>query len=104
MLCYEVNPVRGSGIPVNTDRMDPHKAYMRHFENFLFLDFMAQNGTFQEKREAEAELMICRRKMKFWTHHHAFVGETVRVLKEKMLVEWKRGGAENRIPLSAARV
>jgi hypothetical protein len=77
MFCYET-----TRISVNTSRpdftFDPLKcnavrAYMRHYENFLFLTFMSNNGTVIEKHQAAEEMKICKRKMKFWEQQPHFV-------------------------------
>lgn len=78
-----------SAIQIDVWKMDGTKAYLRHFDNFLFLSFMALNGDRLEKRKAEEELIICKRKLKFWTQHPNYVEATVKEEKEKKIKEWK---------------
>lgn len=42
--------------------------YKKHFGNLMYLQFIAHNprSTFVEKRQAETEMVIARRKMKYW--------------------------------------
>lgn len=86
---YELNPPR-STTPINTDRMDPNAAYLRHYDNLLFLDFMAENGSREERWQAEREMEICRRKMNFWKHHRNFDAQMVLKEREKRNQQWKR--------------
>lgn len=61
---------KDGGTPkVDIWRMNGTKAYLRHYDNLLFLDFMAKNGTRVERHQAEKEMVICRRKLKFWENH-----------------------------------
>lgn len=50
---------------------DGTKAYVSHYDNLLFLRFVAENerSTFAEKRQAEKEMLICERKLKWWERH-----------------------------------
>lgn len=61
MLIYgETEPSSG---PI---RVDPTRAYLRHYENYMFLSFIAQKSDDpQERGQARRELDICERKMKF---------------------------------------
>jgi hypothetical protein len=96
MFCYETaskSHIR-SDVTVNVWRMNANRAYMRHFENFLFLDFILNNGNMNERHQAKLELAICERKMTFWERHPTFEVETVKALKEKMLVGWKSGASK----------
>lgn len=49
-------------------RYDGVKQYEKHFSNLMYLDFIAMNSrsTFAEKRQAEAEMEIAKRKLKYW--------------------------------------
>ena len=63
MLIYSDNEPRGPGGPM---RVDPTKAYLRHYENYLYLQFIAKQSTDPKERgQALRELTICERKMKF---------------------------------------
>jgi len=76
-----------SGSPVNVWDMNGTAAYLRHYGNLLFLDFMARNGTRVEKHQAEKEMVICRRKLAFWEKHpkydHAEALKGMQDLKRK---------------------
>lgn len=89
MFCYETSRVSvrtGENGPLNFDplRCDAVKAYMKHYENFLFLDFMVQNGTIAEKHQASKELEICKRKMKFWERQPHFIQAEATRQKQEM--------------------
>lgn len=89
MFCYSEKSAAPAH-PIDVWKMNAVEAYMRHFENFLFLDFMLNNGNDAEKRQSSVEMEICERKMKFWERHPNFVSATVQALKEKRLAEWKK--------------
>lgn len=91
MFCYSDNQPR-SATPVNVWKMNPNKAFMSHYANFLYLDFILNNGDYQERQQARKELVICERKMKFWERHPDFNSTFVRGEKEKLHVAWKSGG------------
>lgn len=70
---------------VDIYKMNPHKPYQRHLENWFYLNFIAQNkdATFSEKRQAEKELTICQRKLDYWERHPNFSdSEKLRITSE----------------------
>jgi hypothetical protein len=84
---------RGNFSNVSIGRMDGTKAYLRHFENKLYLGFIAKNGTRDEKWQAEKELAICERKLSFWEKHPNFVADTAKREMEKLKKNWTGRGA-----------
>lgn len=74
-------------------RVNGSKVYLRHFDNYLFLNFVSQRGTRAERAEVEAEILICERKMKFWERHPRFDAEYVRREKERKIKEWRQDKA-----------
>jgi hypothetical protein len=81
ILYNENEPYTGPHIRI--DSMDPHKPWRTHCENWYHLKFIAERGTFLEKRRAMVELSIAERKMKFWERHHAFrLEEQIRITDE----------------------
>ncbi|OCP21969.1 hypothetical protein [Ensifer sp. LC54] len=83
--------VRSGPSNISIDRMDGTKAYLRHFENKLFLMFIATHGTRTEKWQAEKELTICERKLSFWEKHPRFVGDLARKGMEELKKNWRAG-------------
>lgn len=79
----------GSATPINIWKMNGSAAYLRHFDNYLFLNFMAKNGTRAERYEAEKEIVICRRKLAFWKRHPNYEEHVVKPEVEKKIKEWK---------------
>ncbi len=67
-------------------------AYLRHYANKLYLSFIASNGTRDERWQAERELVICERKLRFWERHPNFVAELARIGMEKLNKEWNQKG------------
>lgn len=70
-------------------RMNPNTMWAKHYDNFLFLDFMARNGTFVERHQAQKEIEIAKRKMKFWKHRPTFSVEVARAYQEKANKMWQ---------------
>lgn len=55
--------------------MDGTRGYLRHYANYLELQFFATSPrtTDHEKRQARLELTICERKLTYWSHHPRYV-------------------------------
>lgn len=85
--------VRSGGGNISIARMNGTAAYLRHYGNKLYLSFIAANGTRDEKWQAEKELKICEKKLRFWEKHPNFIGEEARRGMEKLNKDWKGGGA-----------
>ena len=72
-ICYEDNePPPSKPIKVN-----PNRAFIKHYENSLYLQFIADHTetSFQEKNRANYELTIADRKMAYWRKHPEFSEE-----------------------------
>lgn len=81
-----------SNVQVNVWNFKPEtvtRAYLTHFDNFLFLNVLSKEGTFQERGQVEKELPICLRKMKFWEQHPNFDDVAVNRAKEEKIKAWK---------------
>lgn len=75
---------------INVWKMNGSKGYLRHFDNFLFLDFVAKKGTREERAAAEKEIIICKRKLAFWERHPNFDPDLVQREKERKIREWSQ--------------
>lgn len=69
-----------------TGHFDPMKVnglrqYEKHFSNLMYLDFFVRNpkSTFAEKRQAEKEMEIARRKINYWKRIVEAQGETSKI-------------------------
>lgn len=85
MILYSDNEPRGPGGPV---KVDPSKAYLRHYSNQLYLQFLAKNSDdAQERGQARRELAICERKMAY----HYRTADRKEILQgiQKLRKEWK---------------
>lgn len=73
-IIYE-RSTRANFKPMNMDSVDGTKAFLSHFNNYLFLKFVANNpeSTLDEKIQAESEMLICEKKLEFWEKHPKFV-------------------------------
>ena len=70
-------------------KMNGTTCYLNHFDNLLFLSFIANNGSPIERRQAEKELEICRKKLKFLENHPKYDETLAKLEKEKKIKEWK---------------
>ncbi len=75
---------------INVWKMNGSKAYLRHFENYLFLNFVAVKGTREERASVEKEIILCNRKLSFWERHPNFDAAYVQGEKEKMIKQWRQ--------------
>ena len=75
---------------VNVWEMDGTKAYLGHFDNLLYLEFMAERGTIQEKFQAEKELKVCHRKLDFWKKHPNYDADKALRGTEEIKKKWNR--------------
>lgn len=80
-----------SNSKIDVWKMNGSEAYLRHFDNFLFLDFLAKNGSRAERADAEKEILICKRKLAFWERHPNFDAAYVQRGKEMRIKQWRQG-------------
>lgn len=90
-LIYDES-VRTGSFNTSTAHADGTKAYLRHYENKLYLSFIAKNGSRTERCQAEKELVICERKLAYWEKHPSFVGGSARSGMEKLNKAWNEKG------------
>lgn len=90
-ICYEENPFVGRASAsrgFDPNRVDPHKGYLRHYENYLLLKFMLLNGTTLEKAQASKELVKCESKMAWHENHRAFDRRQVEAQVRRLKAQW----------------
>lgn len=87
-LIYEEGRAEQFG-GVDLSRVNATKVYLGHYSNQLYLHFMQNNGTREEKRQADKELIICERKMKYWEKHHNFDSALAVAGMAKAKKEWR---------------
>lgn len=57
-------------IKVDVWRMDGTKAYLKHYSNYLMLDFITKKSKDREEvRRARVELTMCEKKLAYWRRH-----------------------------------
>jgi hypothetical protein len=64
------------------------RGWARHVENLQFLRFMSKNGNPKERADANEELEICRRKIKYFENlpnYNKRVGEE---MQNKIISQW----------------
>jgi len=67
---YSDNKEPFSGNVVPYHKQNATKAYLRHYDNYLYLQFIVQNSDREtERNQASKELTICERKLKHWRQH-----------------------------------
>lgn len=79
------------GSKVNVWEMDGTKAYLSHFDNLLYLEFLSEKGTFAEKMQAEKEIKEkCNPKLAWWKRHPNYVEEDARKGIIALKKKWNR--------------
>lgn len=88
-LIYDDSPQPGGFRgPPNTS--NPNRPYRKHLENYYYLLFMSENGSPAEKHQAQKELLICERKLKWWKAQPAFSIEQAGRDTQELKRQWKR--------------
>jgi hypothetical protein len=91
-IIYDTSPSKFEGA-FDPYRYDGAKQYEKHFSNLMYLDFIARNqlSTFAEKRQAETEIDIAKRKLKYWKRIADSQGlaDAVAAAISKIKKEWK---------------
>ena len=66
--------------------LNPTACYLKHYENMLYLRFIAENSDDRlEKHQAEKEMRICQRKLDYWArlYNHDEALKGMQALKQK---------------------
>lgn len=87
MILYSDTAPRGQ-FKGNVWDMDANKHYLKHYDNMLYLRFMARKGTFQERTQAEHEMKICRRKLNFWAQHPNYDDDYIKPIVAEKNKTW----------------
>lgn len=87
MFIYSENREPFSGA-IDFSRVNATKKYLDHYSNLLVLDRFANYGTMIERHQAEKEIKICKRKMKFWQRQANFDGQQAIKGREKLNAAW----------------
>lgn len=69
-LIYSEEPFTGNAAMFH--RINPNNAWKKHYENYLYLQFMQQRGDRLERLQATKELDIAEKKMKYWENRPNF--------------------------------
>jgi hypothetical protein len=88
MFIYADNrqPFSGS---INVWNWDGTKKFLEHYDNYLLLHLFATEGTRAERAQAEKEIAICERKMRFWRRHPKFDSDVAQKEIETRVQQWK---------------
>jgi hypothetical protein len=90
-ICYDEEQTRASGSTYrgSMSRINPTRAYLKHFENFLYLQFIAMNSDDRiEQHQARKELVIAERKMAFWRRSPEFNQTLATEGSDKLKKNW----------------
>ena len=69
-IIYEENPPPYKGRITPYEDQDAVGSYLKHYENYMYLNFLAKNSDRPvERYQANKELQICERKMLHWRRH-----------------------------------
>lgn len=82
---------RGGGFPVNYHDLNAVSGYLRHYDNLLTLEFIAQKSRdAREKIQVNKEVEICRRKLAWWERHPNFELAAVTRGIEELKRKWEK--------------
>lgn len=91
MFCYSDSAPVQTGNIVPYHRQNANAGYLRHYSNYLYLDFILKNSKdMGEKHQVAKELTICERKLKYWRQHANFVQAAVLPEVEKLKKQWTK--------------
>ncbi|AMB48326.1 hypothetical protein [Methylobacterium sp. AMS5] len=80
----------GEGVKIDVWRMNGTKAYLRHYENYLMLDFIAKSTKDrEEQRRARVELTMCEKKLEFWKRHPKYDHDEAKAGVAKLKAMWE---------------
>jgi hypothetical protein len=84
---------KGGGGGFDPSQLDPNKLYFKHLENQFLLEFLATNSTdFHERAQARKELVICARKLIYWSKQTTFSLEQAVADRKKIAANWNNNG------------
>ena len=71
MFCYSEGRQEPPAFFTPYSKQDATKAYLRHYDNLLYLQFILYNpkSTPKDRKQANSELLICDRKLNWWLKH-----------------------------------
>ena len=64
------------------------RGWARHVENLHYLRFMSKNGNPRERADANEELEICRRKIKYFENLPGFNKHVGEEMQRKIIAQW----------------
>jgi hypothetical protein len=89
-LVYEENAPRKFSGAFNPERFDATQQWLRHYANLLQLEFFAQNGTRDEKTQANREILVAQRKLNYWKNQNNWSESDAIAGKTQIDRQWKR--------------
>ena len=76
-------------LSLNINKLNPTTMYLKHLENYYYLQFIANNSdNFIEKQQANKELLMAEKKMKWWSNRPHFNDEQATKENNKMKKMW----------------
>lgn len=90
-IVYDDKPQAFNG-KIRIADMDPIKAYLKHYSNYLYLDFITKRSEDRlELHQARKELTICERKLAFWKRHPKWNATTAANEVARLKQQWQSG-------------
>lgn len=68
---------------------NPHNQYIKHLENWFFLKHICAVGSLPYKFQATIELVICERKLDYWSRKPNFIFKKVEDEQNRLASIWK---------------
>jgi len=92
MFCYNEGRTEPPSFFTPYSKQDATKAYLRHYDNLLYLQFILYNpfSTPVDRKQANAELLICDRKLTWWGRHPNLSQIDVAEGKKRLNAMWRK--------------
>ncbi len=89
MFIYSDTGSVRSGFVVPYDKLNATKAYLTHYGNYLYLKFILDNSSDRmERHQANKEIVICDRKLSWWSKHPNIDRLQVEEGKKELQHQW----------------
>ncbi len=90
-IFYSDQRSEGGAVSVPYEKWNANKGYLKHYENYLMLDFISKaSKDGRERAQARKEMDICERKLAFWTRHPNYDQAEVTRGVQKLKAMWEK--------------
>jgi len=89
-IIYSEERHEGGAPTVPYERWNAVKHYLKHYANYLYLDFIAKaSKDGRERAQARKEMAICEKKMAYWKRHPRYDQAEVTKGVQELKAQWR---------------